>query len=42
MVQFEYRLVPFAVGLWINKEQNILFTLVVNNFRVKYADMKNI
>ena len=39
---FGYEPVPFTAGLWINREQNISFTLVVDDFGVKYTDMKNV
>ena len=38
---FGYEPVEFTLGLWVNKQQNILFTLVVDDFGVKYIDLKN-
>ena len=38
---FGYEPVTFTPGLWINKEQNISFTLVVDDFGVKHVDFKN-
>ena len=42
LIYFSYQPVPFIAGLWVNEEQNISFTLIVNDFKVKYTDMKNV
>ena len=38
---FGYEPVTFTPGLWLNKLQNISFTLVVDDFGVKYIHEKN-
>ena len=38
---FGHEPVKFTPGLWVNKEQNISFTLVLDDFGVKCTDFKN-
>ena len=38
---YGYEPVVFTPGLMVNKIQKISFALVVDDFRVKYADLKN-
>ena len=38
----EYHLVKHTPGLWRHRTRNIMFTLTVNNFGIKYSYMKDI
>jgi len=41
LAPFGYAPVPITPGLWQHKTQNIAFTLVVDDFGVKYSDQRD-
>ena len=40
LAQYDYALVKYTLGLWTHKSNGITFTLVVNDFSIKYSTEK--